>query len=100
MAVGEGGVQFALQIDVYRATNLQPASILLSEQCREASAAPPPTVLQPACLTLEGAYAAQWADRVIVASVRREPAAVHQALSLRLLNVIAPRIQALPNTDR
>jgi hypothetical protein len=96
MAVGEGAVQNAVQIDVHQADSLQPAEALFAAQCRTTDAAPPPpTVTIPACLTLEGAYAAHLGDRVVVASVRRDPAFVNQALSLRLLNLVTSRAAAL-----
>jgi hypothetical protein len=93
-AVGEGGVQGAVQVDVYRGDDLRPVSEIFARQCRP-DAGRAPSVAQEACVTLEGAYAAVMGERVFVVAARRDPTTVNQALSLRLLNLVSGRALAL-----
>jgi hypothetical protein len=94
MAVGEGGVNGVIQLDIYFADQWVKPEVLFEEQCQKGHAKPP-TLAKTACVTPDGAYAALMGDAVIVALVRRDPGQANKALSLRLLDLVSPRVEAL-----
>lgn len=92
LAVGGGGLMGVMQLDVYASDDKTAATARYGSLCR-LDATAPPTAAPMACVTLDGGYAALLHDRVYVALVRSE-ALTNQALSLRLINLVAPRIDA------
>jgi hypothetical protein len=97
LAVGEGAMQGLVQLDIVLPDAFAAGEAVLQRFCRP-GAGQPPTLARPACLTTEGGYAGLIGERVYLAAVRREPGRINQALSLRLLDLVTPRAQALPKT--
>lgn len=94
LAMGEGGMNGVVQVDLHLGDAHRSSEAIYTSLCRSGSAQPP-VLAKTACITADNAYAARVGDWVVVALVRRDPGQINQALSLRLLNVVTPRIEAL-----